>query len=407
MTVRTILSVALLLVYAAAARAEFGVPDPVPAATLLLPYFEVGLGDESDVVNTTFSIRNFGPAPVLAHVMIFTDLSVGTVAFDHVLPGFGSETFDLGAIFRNEASASLALSRDTPVETPPPAPVSSVFSDSFETGDIGRWSRIEARASEQTMAAYHTGETSDRTGLCAGAETFDGRARGYVLIDATSDFAGDVFPETDGYFAAGGTGIAANDNVLWGEFELRRPENNFAFGERLMAIEAEDTKANPAKGAGPTFYARYVNGDGRDGRETLNTSWGARYLLGGAFSATSAMYWRDPEIAQQPFFCGTPPAWLPLEINEIIVFNEDADGVVLAETEAFPRVCGLVGVGFAGLSTPFDFGWMYVDFGAVSTQGGPENQAVLLTSYDSQIGFSLGQYGAPFDDVADILIKIR
>ena len=49
--------------------------DVVPAATLLLPYFEVDLANP-DGVTTLFSVNNASAAPQLAHVTFWTDSPV-------------------------------------------------------------------------------------------------------------------------------------------------------------------------------------------------------------------------------------------------------------------------------------------------------------------------------------------
>ena len=63
------------------ARAEIGTADQVPAATLLLPYFEVKLDDPS-TVSTSFSINNASATAVLAHVTLWTDEGIPTFVFD-------------------------------------------------------------------------------------------------------------------------------------------------------------------------------------------------------------------------------------------------------------------------------------------------------------------------------------
>lgn len=52
---------------ASAAPNSIGTIEAVPAATLLLPYFEVDLGSFNGV-NTLFTVRNASPDAVVAHV---------------------------------------------------------------------------------------------------------------------------------------------------------------------------------------------------------------------------------------------------------------------------------------------------------------------------------------------------
>ena len=95
----SVLALALLLLAGASvARAEIGTIDNVPAATLLLPYFEVDL-DNADGVTTLFSINNSSATAILAHVTLWTDLSVPTLDFNVYLTGFDVQTFNLRDLF--------------------------------------------------------------------------------------------------------------------------------------------------------------------------------------------------------------------------------------------------------------------------------------------------------------------
>src|ERR1044071_8165429 len=63
------------------AFALIGTIDDVPAATLLLPYFEVDIANPNGVT-TLFSINNASATAVLAHVTVWTDQSVPALDFD-------------------------------------------------------------------------------------------------------------------------------------------------------------------------------------------------------------------------------------------------------------------------------------------------------------------------------------
>src|SRR5262245_57097641 len=81
-------------------RAEVGTIDQVPAATLLLPYFEVDL-DTPNGINTLLSINNASATAVLVHVTLWSDMSVPTFSFDIYLTGFDVQTLSLRDIFVN------------------------------------------------------------------------------------------------------------------------------------------------------------------------------------------------------------------------------------------------------------------------------------------------------------------
>src|SRR4051812_12198127 len=91
----TLCLVLLLAVWSARpAAAVIGTIDDVPAATLLLPYFEVDLNDPLGT-NTLFSINNASATAVLAHVVIWSDLSVPVLDFNIYLTGYDVQTVNL------------------------------------------------------------------------------------------------------------------------------------------------------------------------------------------------------------------------------------------------------------------------------------------------------------------------
>ena len=88
-----------LLVIGNQAFAEYGALDAVPAATLLLPYFEVGLENSGSDLVTLFSINNASAAPQLAHITLWTQASRPTLTFDVYLTGYDVITSNLGSLF--------------------------------------------------------------------------------------------------------------------------------------------------------------------------------------------------------------------------------------------------------------------------------------------------------------------
>ena len=72
--------------------------DDVPAATLLLPYFEVDLSNPNGLT-TLFSVNNASATAILAHVVVWSDLSVPVLDFDLYLTGYDVQTISLRDIF--------------------------------------------------------------------------------------------------------------------------------------------------------------------------------------------------------------------------------------------------------------------------------------------------------------------
>ena len=74
--------------------------DAVPAATLLLPYFEVDLNNPNGLT-TLFSVNNASATAVLAHVVVYSDLSVPVLDFNIYLTGYDVQTINLRDIIVN------------------------------------------------------------------------------------------------------------------------------------------------------------------------------------------------------------------------------------------------------------------------------------------------------------------
>src|SRR5260370_17169312 len=68
--------------------------DDVPAATLLLPYFEVDLNNPNGLT-TLFSVNNASATAALVHVVLWSDLSVPVLDFNIYLTGFDVQSVNL------------------------------------------------------------------------------------------------------------------------------------------------------------------------------------------------------------------------------------------------------------------------------------------------------------------------
>src|ERR1043165_256198 len=73
----------------------------LPAATLLLPYFEVDFNADQRTARTTiFTIQNTTAAPQIARVTLWTNLSVPMLTFNVFLTGYGVQGINLWDVFR-------------------------------------------------------------------------------------------------------------------------------------------------------------------------------------------------------------------------------------------------------------------------------------------------------------------
>jgi hypothetical protein len=399
----------------APAAADLCTIDDVPAATLLLPYFEVDLEDENGVT-TLFSVNNASASATLAHVVLWSDLSVPTLDFDVYLTGYDVQTFNIRDLFDGILPVTASDGQDPEDTISPQGPISQDINFASCTGKLP-FSNPELNAVQIAhLRAAHTGGLSPILGACAGLPFGDGIARGYVTVDVVNECSLE-FPSTPGYFGAGGTGIAGNRNILWGNYHYVNPAENFASGETLVHVEADTTTSLPTWNT--TFYGRYTLA-GEDNREPLPSQHAARYLNGGAFSGgTDLVVWRESTIVDvDGFACGTFPAWFPLSQNQVVAFDEEEtpvevciageDAVSPPTGEAqtcFPAEAQRVSVADGNefsdaVAPPFDFGWIFLDLGYVSIANGPDEppQSWVTTIMSADDRFSTGMDAIQLND---------
>jgi hypothetical protein len=364
-----------LLALVAPASAVICTIDDVPAATLLLPYFEVDLNDPNGLT-TLFSVNNASATAILVHVVIWSDLSVPVLDFNIYLTGYDVQSVNLrDIIVAGNLPQTASAGQDPGDKISPKGAFSQDINFASCSGQLPP-PNIGTLFTTHLQASL-TGKPSNiLNGLCAGQVLGDNIARGYITMDTVNNctlrFPGDV-----GYFGAGGSGDATNQNVIWGDYAIVNTTLSFAEGGTLVHIEASATNPATTTSGRYTFYGRYDNFTAIDNREPLATTFAVRYLNGGTFSGgTSYLVWRDSKVAQQAFTCpivpGVRPPWYPLGQEGVVIFDEQEQAAlpIIVPISPQPRVPGLipfpaetqrVHVGGASLPTPFNFGWMYLD----------------------------------------------
>ncbi len=403
----TLLVLVLLLAAstAGAQPASFGTIDPVPAATLLLPYFEVDLAGTG--ITTLLSINNASASSAIAHLTIWSDLSIPIIDFVIYHTGYDVATLNLadllilGTLPRTGAVNTLSNRGAF-------SGVHVAFPNCSTTpGAIPNYNPISASFLGLIQAAL-TGKpltVGPSAGRCAGFNHGDNVARGYVTIDSVSACS-QLFPIDVGYFIDGGLGIANNNNSRWGDFFLVDPANNFAQGFTMVHLEA-DISSPPcllgALGASQTFYCRY-SVIGSDDREALGNVYAVRFLSGGAFSGgTDLLSYRDSSRAIiPPFICGTLPSPFPLNQTAIVVFDEQENPIVAPSggpsgepgpgvEVPFPWEANRTAVGLDLDTSSYSFGWLYLDLATTTPFAlGPEVQSYVLAVMDAVGRFSVG-----------------
>lgn len=403
--------------------------DEVPAATLLLPYFQVDL-DTPNGENTLFSINNASATAVLAHVVVWSDLSKIVLDFDVYLTGYDVQTINLRDILQNARLPQTASAGQDPKDTISPK---GAFSQDINFASCSGVLPLPLQLSDAYKQHFRAALTGHQSQLflneCFGLNHGDNIARGYVTVD-TVNACGQVEPGDPQYF--GPSGRATNQNVLWGDYFYVNDAQNFADGNPLVHIEASATNPETSTPGQYTFYGRYDSPpfSATDNREPLSTNFAVRFLHGGDFDGgTSLQVWRDSKTnLTLPFACtgpgGTPTGsdlakplaapWYPLGQEGIVIFDEEEQpnlipGVPVSpppptQTNVpFPAETQSVLVGSTNLPVPFDFGWLYLNLNTtVSVQNGignPAEDPAAAQAWVTARMTALGRFSVGFDAV--------
>ncbi len=384
--------------------------DDVPAATLLLPYFEVDLR-HANGADTVLSVNNSNAAALLAHVTIWSDLSVPVLDFNIYLTGYDVQVIDLHDIIVSGLLPQTASAGQDPSDTISPK---GIFSQ-----DINFASCSGQLPVGPLPASFITHLQNSLTGKasallnnnCAGLAYGDHIARGYVTIDTVNNCTL-RFPSDIGYFATGGAGDATDQNFLWGDVIYSNPKANQSYGNTLVAIEASNTNPETSTPGQYTFYGRYVNWTAADNREPLATNFATRFsnLTGAAGSGTNLVAWRDSKVNQGPFKCGTSPSWYPLGQEQVVIFDEQEHPVVPdsfpvspvppgSSIIPFPAETQSTVVGGSALPVPFQSGWLFLDLNTTVNPAGsvPPEDPAAAQAWVEVLMNSSGRYSVGFD----------
>src|SRR5215213_9278228 len=267
------IALAGLLAFAGPAAATIGTIDNVPAATLMLPYFEVDLNN-AEGVNPLFSINNSAATAVLPKVVVWSDQSVPVLNFNVYLTGYDVQTINMRDILGLGNVPRTASDGQDPTDTiSPQGPLSQDINFASCT-QLPFTNPAISNSFREHLQAWLTGRASPATHDCAGAKKNGGAvriARGYVTVDTVSSC--DIFFPGD--WATYGPTLT-DQNVLWGDWFIVNPGQNFAQGDMLVHIESCPTCFAPGD---HTFYGRYNGATADDAREPLPTTVDPRYII--------------------------------------------------------------------------------------------------------------------------------
>lgn len=303
MKLKSLLASLSFLAVASSAQAALGTMDNVPAATLLAPYFEVDTSNSNGLAGQ-FTVSNASAAEQVARVTLWSDRGVPVFAFDLRLPGNGTTEVNLRALLTNGT---------LPASTAGTVP---------SCAGVLPYSALSAATTQGIRDALSGRASSLLGGQCAASGV--GSARGFATIDAVNGCTASntVFPTSVGYFGAGGSGLASNQNVLFGEYAFVNPSAGIAYGDALVSLEA-------GVGSGNTFYG-LMAGSSDNGRESLPNAYSGRTSrVAGTFpntiNDTGAIIWRDPGLAA-PFACASTGPVIADGIGTVFDHQEEPYG---------------------------------------------------------------------------------
>jgi hypothetical protein len=350
--------------------------DQVPAATLLVPYFEVDYAAALAPTTLVF-VTNTSSAAAVAHVTLWTDWGIPALDFDIYLTGHDVQTFNLRDIITHGvlprtadrgADAGSFGTADSLSPSPPPGPTQAPNVDPF-TGTFTPLVPTEfnfggssgpcvapyvnpalSEAARADLQAKLTGAPIPSTPtLCAGSPRGNTLARGYVTIDTVTGCTL-LNPASPGYFS----GVASNANQLIGEMLVIDSSTAVAASYPVVHLEA----ATLPTGA-RSFYGRFVGDTGADGREPLPSSFAARFIPKVNPSSTSGLFvWRETGDDVDPVICGSAPAWAPLTTKPVQLFDEQTQSAKPAA--ALPVATQRLDL-FTDIANPFQQGLALLD----------------------------------------------
>src|SRR5581483_9343566 len=305
-----------------------------PAATLLLPYFDVDFKSPQATARTTlFTITNVSNIPQIAHVVIWTDWSYPVIDFNIFLTGYDAQAINLYDILsRGIIAPTSGTSSTTAVPTNPttgsqPACVYTgaacpqlPSNGALTNPNITSFAGCSSLPGPIPPALLTDAQLMLTTGKATGAAIACTTQVGGVHNDAIGYLTVDVNATCNTNLVGAATNNTLYfqtqilfDNVLIGDYQDINPNaatGNYAGGNQMVHIRAipEGGSAGSAPGTNLpwTFYDRYTPtapaagaapGRTQDRRQPLPALFAARYINGGTGSFnTNYKIWREGTV---------------------------------------------------------------------------------------------------------------
>ncbi len=300
----------------------------LPAATLLLPYFEVDV-DDPNGATTLFTITNVTNLDQIAYVTLWTDRAYPVLSFNIYLTGYDVQSINLFDVI---ARGIIAPDRGTGTAISK----RGRYSDPNTARELSQCDRLPGVIDnvyvQRMQSAFREGiipALGNVVPRCEGAGGVHENAVGYATVDVVRTCTTRIPTEPEYW-----RDVVLWDNVLIGDYQQITRTDRFAEGGPLVHIRAvleggtsEQRRANPAQwsaGFPRTFYGRYQSASTPqlDGRQPLPSTFAARWINGGAGNFnTFFKIWREGKTGASPT-CAAINAEDTLEVREIVMFDE-------------------------------------------------------------------------------------
>ena len=343
-----------------------------PAATLLLPYFEVDVSGTSGQT-TLFTVTNVARYPQIAHVTLWTDYAYPVMTFNLYLTGYDVQAINMSDVL---VRGIVAPPSGTTSATKP-GQLSSATSPNLRTP-------LDCTANPGTLpqsiiAAIRTTLTTGTSSpsSCTGVGGTHANAIGYATIDVVAGCTART-PADPSYYLSD----LLFDNVLIGDYQqvgphpAGEPSSTFdAAGNPMVHLravpEGGGVGTNGHTALPYTFYDRYTPDVVRtfDRRQPLPSTYAARFIQGGTNGfRTNLTVWREGFGSGS---CTDAKASAAMPVAEIVRFDEHENPFILSNgllcSPCPPSILpptsssSSSGSAYPAMASPDVGGWLYLN----------------------------------------------
>jgi len=313
----------------------------LPAATLLLPYFEVDLNAGAGSGETTiFTITNTTDVPQAARFTLWTDYAYPVITFNLYLTGYDVQSINLYDVIRR---GQIAPENGTGSDVSPVGPLSGTGGNQDRDNprlDEASCVRLPIQLPSVFLSRMQQAFTQgvipgfSTTPECRDAGGAHTSAIGYGTIDLVNNC--DVsMPHETSYWVDD----LSYDNVLIGDYIQVNGAQDYAQTNNLVHIraipEGGTYDASAATNLRRTFYSAFnaAGAPGSDRRQPLPATFAARWIGGGpALFQTDLKVWREARTGVGAA-CAQYAGNALMSSTEIVRFDEDENPEAFAPVQ--------------------------------------------------------------------------